>query len=225
MKGGVKMKSKKLSYNKILVLFCIVVVLVLMTGCNGGAPPIVNIFSANPSTINPGESSTLTWSVSDADTVTITPGVGTVTSSGSTSVSPVVTTVYTLTATNSAGSVTATVTISVSAGLPDLVISSLTHSPASPTTADQITFTAVVKNIGTGSAGASTLLFQIGGESSPPTFSVPALAPNATFTVQRQLILGVAQNYTTTATADVNNNVTESDEANNQSTDTFSVSG
>jgi len=104
------MKSKKLSYNKILVLFCIIVVSVLMTGC--GEPIVLN-FSASPSTINQGESSTLTWSVSDADTVTITPGVGTVASSGSTSVSPVVTTDYTLIATNSAGSVTATVTVTV----------------------------------------------------------------------------------------------------------------
>lgn len=108
------MKSKKLSYNRILVLFCIIVVSVLMTGCDGVAPPIVNIFSANPSTINPGESSTLTWSVSDADTVTITPGVGPVDLSGSTSVSPAVTTTYTLIATNSAGSVTATTTVTVS---------------------------------------------------------------------------------------------------------------
>jgi len=216
------MKSKKLSYNKILVLFCIILVSVLMTGCN---EPIVLNFSASPSTINPGESSTLSWSVSKADTVTIT-SIGTVTSSGSTSVSPAVTTVYTLIATNSAGSVTATVTISVlAASPPDLVISSLTHSPASPTTLDLITFTAVVENIGTGPAGASTLLFRIGGESSPPTFSVPALAPGATYTVQRQLKLGVAQNYITTATADVDNDVTESDEANNQRTDTFSVSG
>jgi len=107
------MKSKK-SYNKILVLFSIIVVSVLMTGCNGGAPPIINIFSASPSTINQGESSTLTWSVSDADTVTITPGVGTVDSSDSIPVSPEVITVYTLTATNSAGSVTATTTVTVS---------------------------------------------------------------------------------------------------------------
>jgi hypothetical protein len=114
MKGGVKMKSKKLSYNKILVLFSIVVVLVLMTGCNG--QPIVSIFSADPSTINQGESSTLTWSVSDADTVTITPDVGTVASSASTSVSPAVTTNYILTATNSAGSVNATVTVTVEEG-------------------------------------------------------------------------------------------------------------
>ena len=107
------MKSKKLAFNKIMVLFCIIVVLVLMTGCNGGAPPIVNIFSASPSTINQGESSTLTWSVSNADTVTITPDVGTVASSGSTSVSPVVTTNYILTATNSVGSVTASATVGV----------------------------------------------------------------------------------------------------------------
>jgi len=107
------MKSKKLAYNKIMVLFCIIVVLVLMTGCNGGAPPIVNIFSASPSTINQGESSTLTWSVSNADTVTITPYVGTVALSGSTSVSPVVTTNYILTATNSVGSVTASATVGV----------------------------------------------------------------------------------------------------------------
>ena len=105
------MKSKKLSYNKILVLFSIVVVLVLMTGCNGELP-IVNSFSASPTEIDPGGSSTLTWSVSDADTVTITL-IGTVALSGSTSVSPAVTTNYILTATNSAGSVTATVTVTV----------------------------------------------------------------------------------------------------------------
>jgi hypothetical protein len=116
MKGGVKMKSKKLSYNKILVLFCIIAVSVLMTGCDN--PPIVLNFSASPSTINQGESSTLTWSVSKADTVTITPDVGPVASSGSTSVSPAVTTNYILTATNSAGSVTATATVNVGPALP-----------------------------------------------------------------------------------------------------------
>jgi len=111
-KGGVKMKSKKLSYNKILVLFCIVAVLVLMTGCDG-AQPIVNVFSAVPSTINQGESSTLSWDVSNATTVTIAPEVGTVALIGSVSVSPEVTTDYTLIATNSGGSITATVTVTV----------------------------------------------------------------------------------------------------------------
>jgi hypothetical protein len=110
--GGVKMKSKKLSYNKILVLFCIILVSVLMTGCQ--FPPNVLNFSASPSTINPGDSSTLTWSVSDAVHVYILPGVGGVESSGSTSVSPAITTVYTLTASNDMGvSVTAEVTVNV----------------------------------------------------------------------------------------------------------------
>ena len=108
------MKSKKLAYNKILVLFSIIVVSVLMTGC---VVPIVLTFSASPSTINPGESSTLSWSVSradsEADTVEISPGVGIVASSGSTTVSPGETTEYILTATNSAGSVTSSVTVTV----------------------------------------------------------------------------------------------------------------
>ena len=141
------------------------------------------------------------------------------------SVSPVVTTNYILTASNSTGSNTAVVTVSVSTDFPDLVISSFTYSPASPNTVDLITFTVEVKNIGTGSAGVSILSFKIGGESSPPTFSVPVLAPGGKYAVQRQLVLGVAQGYMNTAIADVDNDVTESDETNNQETDTFSVSG
>jgi len=104
------MKSKKLAYNKILVLFSIFVVSVLMTGC--APPPSVLNFSASPSIINPGDSSTLTWNFSNTDTVTIT-SIGTVTSSGSTTVFPLVTTTYTLTATNSEGSVTASTTVMV----------------------------------------------------------------------------------------------------------------
>jgi hypothetical protein len=110
MKGGEKMKSKKLAYNKILVLFSIFVVSVLMTGC-APTPSALN-FSASPSIINPGDSSTLTWNFSNTDTVTIT-SIGTVTSSGSTTVFPLVTTTYTLTATNSEGSVTTSTTVTV----------------------------------------------------------------------------------------------------------------
>lgn len=106
------MKSKKLSYNKILVLFSIIVVLVLMTGCTD-PPPIEIFFSADPSTIDYGESSILTWNTFMADTVTISPDVGAVDQSGSTSVSPAVTTVYTLTASNSSESSFAGVTVTV----------------------------------------------------------------------------------------------------------------
>jgi hypothetical protein len=60
-----------------------------------------------------GESSTLSWSVTDANSVTIDNGVGSVTFTGNTMVNPVVTTTYTLTATNSTGSVTAMITVTV----------------------------------------------------------------------------------------------------------------
>jgi len=70
-------------------------------------------YTANPQQITSGQSSTLTWSVENADTVAID-GIGNVDPrAGSTNVAPTQTTVYRLTATNSAGSVSETVTVSV----------------------------------------------------------------------------------------------------------------
>jgi uncharacterized cupredoxin-like copper-binding protein len=75
---------------------------------------VVN-FAANPATIAPGGSSTLTWVVTNATTVTITPTLGSVNaSSGSGSVTPAATTTYTLTATGPGGTVNATTTVTVS---------------------------------------------------------------------------------------------------------------
>ncbi len=109
------MKSRKTNYIKFLSLFFILIAFILITGCSGTPPsaPIINSFSANLSTITAGESSTLSWSVTDATSVTIDNGVGSVALSGTTAVNPITTTTYTLTATNSAGSVTATTTVTV----------------------------------------------------------------------------------------------------------------
>ncbi len=109
------MKRRKRTYFKYFSLFFTIAVLILIAGCNGTSPatPIINSFSAVPSTINVGESSTLSWSVTDATSVTIDNGVGSVALSGTTAVSPITITTYTLTATNSAGSVTATTTVTV----------------------------------------------------------------------------------------------------------------
>ena len=76
--------------------------------------PVINFFSANPTSILSGESSTLTWNVSNATSVTIEPGIGAVSLAGSRSVSPTVATVYMLTATNTDGSVNESVTVLVS---------------------------------------------------------------------------------------------------------------
>jgi len=71
-------------------------------------------FTANPASITAGQSSTLTWVVQNATSVTISPGIGSVNSqSGSTSVTPAQTTTYTLTATGPGGTVNASVTVSV----------------------------------------------------------------------------------------------------------------
>ncbi|UCH51417.1 MAG: hypothetical protein JSV54_01205 [Chloroflexota bacterium] len=98
-----------------------------------GSLPFVNSFTASPPGISAGSSSTLSWNVSNATSVTIDPGVGTFASSGSTIVFPAATTTYILTATNSAGSTTATTQVTVS-GAPapsdDLpVINYFTTSP------------------------------------------------------------------------------------------------
>lgn len=112
------MKKKRINYFKFLSLFFTIAVLLFIAGC-GASPttPIINSFSADSPSISVGESSTLSWSVTGATTVSIDNGVGTVALSGTTTVSPITTTTYTLTATNTAGSVTATTTVTVSSAL------------------------------------------------------------------------------------------------------------
>ena len=81
------------------------------------ARPTVTL-QANPTSINKGESSTLTWNSTDATQLSIDPGVGTVTAQGSTRVSPTDSTTYTITATGPGGSATATAAVSVNAPAP-----------------------------------------------------------------------------------------------------------
>ncbi|MCU1338526.1 MAG: OmpA/MotB domain protein [Bryobacterales bacterium] len=81
-----------------------------------GSPlPVIASFTATPSPIDAGQSSTLQWSVQNADSVSIS-SLGTVSASGTRSVSPTATTVYTLTATNASGSATRTATVEIRAG-------------------------------------------------------------------------------------------------------------
>jgi hypothetical protein len=75
--------------------------------------PIIASFTANPTSINAGQSSTLSWATTGATTVSISPLPGNVALNGTASVSPTVTTTYVLTATNANGSVNATATVVV----------------------------------------------------------------------------------------------------------------
>jgi len=81
------------------------------------ARPTVTI-QANPASINKGESSTLTWSSTDATSVSIAPEIGAVTAQGSTKVTPADSTSYTITATGPGGSSDGTVRVTVAAAAP-----------------------------------------------------------------------------------------------------------
>jgi hypothetical protein len=97
-----------------------------------GSLPTIISFTANPTSINSGTSSTLSWEAVGAAGITITPGTFASTSAnGSMSMSPTATTTYTLTVTNATGSTTSTLTVTVNAtSKPKPTISSFTASPA-----------------------------------------------------------------------------------------------
>ena len=81
------------------------------------ATPTVTL-QASPSSVNKGDSATLTWNSTDATKLTIAPEVGDVTAQGSTKVTPTATTTYTITATGPGGSANATASVSVNAPPP-----------------------------------------------------------------------------------------------------------
>ena len=120
--------------------------------------------------------------------------------------------------------------IKIGGGCEDLIVLDLDHDPESPDGEVTIDFTAVVKNIGSETAGASTLCFEIGGESCTTNpddtlFDVPSLGPGDTFDVLRveQLHVTVDTSFTNTAVADFPENVDEHDENNNTTIDNYTV--
>ena len=76
------------------------------------APSVVQ-FTAEPTSIERGQSATLRWSVNDATEVRIEPGLGVVQSSGSRTVFPSSTTRYTLTAKGPGGDASASASVNV----------------------------------------------------------------------------------------------------------------
>jgi peptidoglycan-associated lipoprotein len=76
------------------------------------ARPTVTL-QASPSTINKGDSATLSWNSTDATQLSITPDVGSVTAQGSTKVTPSDSTTYTITATGPGGNASASASVTV----------------------------------------------------------------------------------------------------------------
>lgn len=81
------------------------------------AKPTVSL-QASPTSINKGDSTTLSWTSTDATQLTISPDVGAVTAQGSTKVSPSDSTTYTITASGPGGSADSSARVTVSAPPP-----------------------------------------------------------------------------------------------------------
>jgi len=112
-------------------------------------------FKATPGSVQSGQSATLTWSITGATTLSITPGIGAVTGT-SVTVTPSSTTTYTLTATNAGGSSFASTTVTVTS--PAISVSvTPTSATLAPGAAQQ--FTASV----TGASNASVTWTATGG--------------------------------------------------------------
>ena len=101
-------------------LFAIAALLLVLTltACPGPTPPPasqpeIGEFTAAPEGIEVGSESVLTWNVSRAEKLVVTPGNVDVTAKSSLNVSPAATTTYTLTASNKAGSVKRDVKVTV----------------------------------------------------------------------------------------------------------------
>ena len=100
---------------------------VLIAGCGGGGPgtnqsspalkstqvtPTINL-TATPTSVNQGSSTTLSWSATNATSVTIDNGIGSVAVSDSRQVTPTSNTTYTATATGGGGTASASVSVTV----------------------------------------------------------------------------------------------------------------
>jgi peptidoglycan-associated lipoprotein len=127
-----------------VLLFFSALLLILAVGCKKKTPPpppppapapapppankpVINYFTAEPTTVSSGQPSSLRWSVTDANNVQIDNGVGPVSPNGRRAVYPTSTTTYHMTATGPGGTTEGDATITVSAPPPP------PPAPAQPT--------------------------------------------------------------------------------------------
>jgi hypothetical protein len=102
----------------------------------------------------------------------------------------------------------------VAAPNPDLVVTGISHSPASPIETDAVSLTATVKNQGSAGSAATNVRFYFG-TTLVGTANVGALAAGATANVTASIGARDAGSYTPIAKVDESNTVVEQNDANN----------
>jgi hypothetical protein len=156
--------------------------------------PTINAFSAGAASVVHGQSTTLSWNVSGATSLSISGGVGTVSgASGSVSVTPTASTTYVLTATNASGSVTASAAITVVVAP---VITSFTAAPASISSGQSTALdwqvsgaTSLSINNGVGTVSGSTGS-TIASPSASTTYTLTATNAAGTSTATASVVVG-----------------------------------
>ena len=138
------------------------------------ASPTIDSFSASPTTIISGNSSTLSWTTTNATSVSINQGIGGVSVDGSTSVTPTTTTTYTLTATGPGGTVTSSVTITV-------------NPPSAPTASLSASSTSIAYNGSTtltwSTSGATSLTSNFGETALSGSLTISNLTSSVTYEI------------------------------------------
>jgi uncharacterized repeat protein (TIGR01451 family) len=100
---------------------------------------------------------------------------------------------------------------------PDLTISAVSWTPASPAETDPITVRATVQNIGSAAAGATTAGFSLGGVVAG-TAQVGALAAGASTTVSVDVGRRAMGSYSVSSVVDPTNTIVEQNDGNNSFT-------
>jgi hypothetical protein len=176
----------------------------------GIALPVIRDFQSTPQGVSLGQMSTLSWNVSGASRVTISPEIGSVEAGGSKMVTPKTDAVYTITAVNGAGSVYRSLSITVSPAPTensDLVVTDIFRQVS-------IVYYTVRNDGSSVSRGCNSGLYL--GQSQLSTSYIPPLAPGE----QNTLYFGAyswTYSFPTPATvcADIDQQNTESNRTNN----------
>ena len=195
------------------------------SGGSGGDAPVAN-FTATPTSGDAPLNVTFTdlstnaptswlWDFGDNETSAVQNATHTYTAAGNYSVS--------LTVTNPAGNGSAVkadyITVTAPVTLPDLTVSTLASNNGEVFSLSENTYTAKVTNIGEAAAGAFAVGFNVSGDTG--SVAVPgglAAGANTTVTWTDETVRDADVNVTVTATADVDNVITESNEDNNVKT-------
>lgn len=141
--------------------------------------PTVSL-SAAPTLVGPGQPSTLTWSSAVASTVTISPGIGNVSASGTRTVNPTTDTTYTITASNSTGSAAASAVVRVDGTVPTTVITPSAQQLGTWTRSKPVTFVLAATD-NSGGMGVANTYYKLGGSATTTyTGTVSVSAENTT---------------------------------------------